>query len=188
MPIKRLPDALAEPGERESASFVKEAVDGANYQAAKINDRIRWAAWASVGAAFLTVLSLVLAATIAPVDPRTEVADVSLTNTAFAVVSRICPSAVVAPSPFNLVVGAIDPNELSDEIVSLRLNSNECYGDSSIDLPRSDIRAIVANDNCSISQMALSSSGGLAVVVQAHSLRLMHNNVNWLIGGSSRRR
>jgi hypothetical protein len=162
MPIRRLPAELAQPGNLGALDFLDKAVRGANWQARKINFRLAIAAWVTSAAAVLTLASLVLAATVSAPDPRTEVADLSLANRAFAVVSRICPSAVLAPKPLNLVVGAIDPSESDDEFVSLRLASRECPGATSLDVPRSEIRAILTHDNCTFSQLSLPSSSHAA--------------------------
>lgn len=165
MPIKKLPPELDQPGNLRGLDFLDQAGKAANWQAERINFRLRIATWVSVAAAVFTLLSLVLAATIPATDPRTEVADLFLANRAFAAVSLICPSAVVAPAPFNVILGAIDPNDSNDEVVSLRLTSRECAGANSIDVPRSEIRAIVTHDNCSFSQISLPTSSFRATAI-----------------------
>ena len=157
-PITNPPADLFPEGQQEAATFVELAVVGANWHAKRINDRLRWAVSAAAVAAVLTLLSLVLVVTISPTDPRTEVADLSLASKAFRTVSRICPASVVAPPPYNVILGAIDPNDTSDDVISLRLNSSECHGPSSIDVPRSEVRAIVTHDKCSLSQISLPSA------------------------------
>ena len=124
------PADLFPEGQQEAATFVELAVVGANWHAKRINDRLRWAVSAAAVAAVLTLLSLVLVVTISPTDPRTEVADLSLASKAFRTVSRICPASVVAPPAYNVILGAIDPNDTSDDVISLRLNSSECHGPS----------------------------------------------------------
>jgi hypothetical protein len=165
MPIKKLPPELAIKGNLEALEFLNKTGKAANWQAKRINLRLRIATWVSAAAAVFTLLSLVLAATIVAPDPRTEVADLSLAKRAFAAVSRICPSAVVAPAPFNVILGAIDPNDSNDAVVSLRLASRECPGASSIDVPRTEIRAIVTNKSCSFSQISSLSSSIRGTVI-----------------------